>query len=135
MRMGNKEKVSLSGNIICRTKQMPTAMILMTDNETSKTDKMMFRTSKALDSPFFSSLSLKYGTKASFSAPSPKRRRKRFGIVKAKIKAANSGLVPRKRAKTASLMKPEKRQIRVPMDMTIIANDRRRVEDELFKIL
>jgi hypothetical protein len=44
--------------------------------------------------------------KAALNAPSPKRRRKRFGILKAITKASQARLVPKKLAHITSLAKP-----------------------------
>jgi hypothetical protein len=56
--------------------------------------------------PLVSRYSVKTGMKAALNAPSPKRRRKRFGILKATTKASQAKLVPKKLAHTMSLAKP-----------------------------
>ena len=45
--------------------------------------------------------------KAALNAPSPKRRRKRFGILKATTKASQARLVPKKLAHIISLASPK----------------------------
>ena len=75
--------------------------------------KMMMRMvattlTKAMASalPRFSMCSVKMGMKAALRAPSPKRRRKRFGILKATAKASQTMPVPKILAHIISRTRP-----------------------------
>lgn len=68
---------------------------------------VMFTSSIALFLSFVSRYSVKIGMKAALKAPSPKRRRKRFGILKAITKASQAIPVPKKLAQIMSRAKPK----------------------------
>ncbi|KKM06345.1 hypothetical protein LCGC14_1744950, partial [marine sediment metagenome] len=68
---------------------------------------VMFMSSHASFLPLVSRYSVKTGMKAALNAPSPKRRRKRFGILKATTKASQARLVPKKLAHITSLASPK----------------------------
>ena len=66
-----------------------------------------FTSSHASFLPLVSRYSVNTGIKAALNAPSPKSRRKRFGILKATTKASQARLVPKKLAHIMSLASPK----------------------------
>ena len=71
---------------------------MTTAEKTSTPDMTAFAARHISASVAFLSFSLKMGMNAAVSAPSPSRRRKRLGIVKASVKAPATGPSPMKRA-------------------------------------
>ena len=80
--------------------------------------KMMLASSMASSLDFFVRYSVKTGTKATVSDPSPRRRRRRFGIRKATKKASEAAPAPKNAATTMSRMNPKMRLSMVAMPTT-----------------
>ena len=79
--------------------------------------------------PRFSMCSVKMGMKAALRAPSPKRRRKRFGILKATAKASQTMPVPKILAHIMSRARPSIRLKNVQTLITLTERNKLYVSD------